>query len=316
MRHVAPLKWQRAYGLIEPQINGEGVHVFPFCPEFPIDVRFLMFAEEAQIRMNRHDYFELLYLYSGEVIYQVHDRYHHMTAGDLFVMGSSGMHRMSEYPKGKIKAAVLYFLPNLIRGNSTHGMDIEYLMPFLVQNEAFPHVIKGSSGIPAQVFDLMRRAAAELPASSNRGRLSVETYLKMMLVLLVNHYSEYKGMEDVYVRKERNLARLRPVFEHIDANYSSPITLQEVATRVHMSKSSFMRFFKQVTGESFITYLNQFRVSCAQTLLKSTDKSISEISQEVGFCDQSYFGLLFRKLTGHTPREYKNGTEVRRRLSA
>ncbi len=316
MRQVAPIKWQGAYGLIEPQISGEGIHVFPFRPEFPIDVRFLAFGEEAQIRLNRHDYFELLYLHSGEVVYQVQDRCYRMTAGDLFVMGSMAMHRMTEYPKGEIRAAVLYFLPDLIRGHANHGMDIEYLMPFLAQDGSFPHVVKASSGIPAQVFDLMRRAAAELPATSNRGRLSIETYLKMMLVLLVNHYSEYKGMEDVYIRKERCLARLRPVFEHIEANYASPITLQEVAARVHMSKSSFMRFFKQVTGESFITYLNQFRISRAQTLLKSTDRSIAEISQDVGFCDQSYFGLLFRKLTGRTPREYKNGVPDRQLLSA
>jgi AraC-like DNA-binding protein/quercetin dioxygenase-like cupin family protein len=316
VRHVAPLKWQPAYNLIEPQINAEGVHIFPFHPDFAIDVRFLTFAEEAQIRTNRHDYFELLYLHSGEVVYQVQDRSHRMLAGDLFVMGSMAMHRMSGFPRGRVKAAVLYFLPELIRGNDSNGMDIEYLMPFLVQHGSFPHVVKASTGIPAQVFDLMRRASAELPGSTTRGRLSVQTYLKMMLVLLVNHYSEFRGTEDIYLRKERNLQRLRPVFEHIDHHYASPITVQEVAARMHMSKSSFMRFFKQVTGQSFITYLNQFRVTRAQALLKNTDKSIAEVSQEVGFCDQSYFGLLFRKLTGRTPREYKYSVEEPQRLSA
>jgi len=315
LRH-APLKWQPAFSLIEPQINAEGVHIYPFEHDFPVDVRFLTFAEEAQIRTNRHDYFELLYLHSGEVVYQVQDRYHRMSPGDLFVMGSLAMHRMSEFPRGKVKAAVLYFLPELIRGNDTNGMDIEYLMPFLVQHGSFPHVVKAATGIPAQLFELMRRAAAELPISTNRARLSAQTYLKMMLVLLLNHYSEFRGTEDIYLKKERNLQRLRPVFEHIDHHYAWPITVQDVASKVHMSKSSFMRFFKQVTGQSFVTYLNQFRVSRAQILLKTTDKSIAEVSQEVGFCDQSYFGLLFRRLTGLTPREYKYRLEENQRLSA
>lgn len=316
LRSSISLPERRAYNLIEPQINAEGIHVFPFHHDFAVDVRFLTFAEEAQIRTNRHDYFELLYVHSGEVIYQVQDRYHRMAAGDLFVMGSLAMHRMSAFPKGKIKAAVLYFLPELIRGTDTNGADIEYLMPFLVQHGGFPHVVKAGTGIPAQVFDFMRRAAAELPGSTSRSRLSAQTYLKMILVLLVNHYSEFRGTEDIYLKKERNLQRLRPVFEYIDHNYPLPITVQDVAARVHMSKSSFMRFFKQVTGQSFITYLNQFRVSRAQALLKTTDKSIAEVSQEVGFCDQSYFGLLFRKLTGRTPREYKYSVEEHQRLTA
>jgi AraC-like DNA-binding protein/quercetin dioxygenase-like cupin family protein len=316
VRQIAPLRWEQAYKLIEPLITAEGIHVHPFRTDFPVDVRFLTFAEEAQIRMNRHEYFELLYLHSGQVVYQVQNRFHKMSAGDLFVMGGTAMHRISEYPRGKARAAVLYFMPDLIRGNSTYGTDIEYLMPFLVQQGAFPHVVKAATGIPSQVFDLMRRAAAELPASSNRGRLSVQTYLKMMLVLLVNHYSEYRGSEDVCLKKERNLARLRPVFDYIDAHYSSPIAVQDVAARVFMSKSSFMRFFKQVTGQSFITYLNHFRVSRAQSLLRTTDKSIAEIGLEVGFCDQSYFGLLFRKLTGDTPREYKMKSQDRQRLTA
>jgi len=316
MRRSQPLKWQPAFDLIEPQINADGIHLYPFEAAFPIDVRFLMFAQQAGIRMNRHDYFELLYVRSGEVVYQVKDRYFRMKEGDLFVMGSVAMHRMAEYPKGKVKAAVLYFSPDLIRGNAPEGADIEYLMPFLVQDDGFPHVVRAATGIPGQVFDLMSRAAAELPAGSNRGRLSVLTYLKMMLVLLVNHYSGYKGTEDVFHRKERNLKRLRPVFEHIDAHYSGSITLQEVAACMHMSKSSFMRFFRNVTGESFVAYLNHFRISRAQILLRTTDLSIAEISQEVGFCDQSYFGMLFRKLTGQTPREFKRENESRQALRA
>jgi len=76
--------------------------------------------------------------------------------------------------------------------------------------------------------------------------------------------------------------------------------------RVGMSKSNFMRFFKQVTGEPFVAYLNRFRVAKAEALLSATDKSIAEVSNEVGFCDQSYFGLVFRNIVGVPPRQYKS----------
>jgi AraC-like DNA-binding protein len=72
-----------------------------------------------------------------------------------------------------------------------------------------------------------------------------------------------------------------------------------------MSKSHFMRFFKQVTGQPFISHLNQFRIAKAQRLLTATDRSIADIGHEVGFCNQSYFGLVFRKVTSLCPREYQ-----------
>ena len=50
-----------------------------------------------------------------------------------------------------------------------------------------------------------------------------------------------------------------------------------------MSSCCFMHLFKQVTGQSFVAHLNHFRISNAQCLLASIDKSISEISLEAGF---------------------------------
>ena len=306
MRSFARTHWEEAYSVIEPQINAQMVHVWPFFTEFPIDVRFLKFGRKQDIRLNRHDYFEILYLHSGEVVYEVQGRRLPMKQGDLFVVGSTQLHRMSSFVRTPVKAAVLYFLPELIRGTEKTGDDIEYLMPFLVQDDGFPHVIPARTGIPAQAFDLMTRAAAELPTRTYRGRLSVKTYLKMILVLLVNHYSAFRGSEDIYIRKQRDFERLAPLFEFIDRNFGELITVEQAAVVVRMSKSNFMRFFKQVTGQPFVAYLNHFRIAKAEVLLTTTDKSIAEVSQEVGFCDQSYFGLVFRSVIGVAPRDYKN----------
>jgi len=71
------------------------------------------------------------------------------------------------------------------------------------------------------------------------------------------------------------------------------------------SNSHFMYFFRQVTGQPFLAYLNQFRIAKARSLLTATDRPISEISQEVGFWAQSHFGVVFRKLVGMTPLGYR-----------
>jgi transcriptional regulator GlxA family with amidase domain len=63
--------------------------------------------------------------------------------------------------------------------------------------------------------------------------------------------------------------------------------------------------FNQVTGQPFVSHLNQFRVAKAQHLLAATDRSIADISNEVGFGNQSYFGLVFRRATSFCPREFQ-----------
>ena len=138
-----------------------------------------------------------------------------------------------------------------------------------------------------------------------RARLSIKTYLMMILVKLLNHYTVYRGNGEVFDVQQRRLERLRPLFNFLDQHFSEPIALGEAAAIVNMSQSHFLHFFKRVTGQSFVNYLNQFRVARAQALLASSEKTIAEVSQEVGFCDQSYFGQVFRKFLPMTPREYK-----------
>ncbi len=306
MQPLSRIHWEDAYSIIAPQITAEMAHIWPFFADFPIDVRFLRFGPKRDIRLNWHEYFEILYLQSGEVAYEVQGRHLPLKQGDLFIVGGTQLHRMSAYRKWPVKGVVLYFLPDLIRGAHQTGEDLEYLMPFLVQSDGFPHVVSADTGIPGQILQLMRRIAAELPAQSHRGRLTVKTYLKMILVLLVNHYAAFRGSEEAYLRKQRDLDRLAPLFEFIESHFSQPIAVEQAAMQVGMSKSNFMRFFKQVTGEPFVAYLNRFRIAKAEALLSAGDKSIAQVSQEVGFCDQSYFGMVFRSVMGVPPREYRS----------
>ena len=170
MSRSPSIAYEDAYAVIEPAI-AEGVHQHPFDAACPIDVRFLRFGKKREIRMNRHDYFELLYVSRGEVIYEVQDRHLHLRQGDLFVIGGVLMHRMSEYPRHWVNAAVGYFLPDIVRATAPPQHAASLLRPFLVQDARFTHIIPADSGIPALIFELMRHTAAELPLNSSRRQL-------------------------------------------------------------------------------------------------------------------------------------------------
>jgi AraC-like DNA-binding protein len=302
-------RWENAFSLIDPQINAEGIHLWPFDAACPVDVRFYRYDSDHHIRMNRHDYFEIFYLLAGELVCRIQERSFAMRSGDLAILSSTQYHTMHLPAQSKTtnhaKAAALYFLPEELRAMDSTSEEVEYLTPFLLQDAAFPHVIATRSGVADEIFSLIKRIHAELPATTTRARLAVKTYLRMILLLLVNHYAGQRGTVETFNRQQRAIEQLRPLFDYLETHYRETITIETAAAVMGMSQSHFMRLFKQVTGQPFVHYLNHFRVAKAQSLLATTTLSVADVSQAVGFCDQSYFGLLFRKLTRITPLQYK-----------
>ena len=301
---VPEASYRNHFDLVEPQINAEGVHVWPFGMPCPVDVVFLTVDDRHRVRMNRHGYFEVLYLCSGSANCHIQDRLLPFNEGDLAIIGSTLYHRIECQSSQPITIAALFFEPDLIRCDGASD-STEYLTPFLLQDHNFPHVIPAETGIPRQVLDLMLQIRSEHPGSTPRSRLALKTYLKMLLILLVNHYAPYAGTVETYIRQQQNIERLRPLFRHLGENCDSSIQVWEAARICGMSESHFMSLFKRVTGLSFVTYFNHFRIERAQALLAKTDESMANISQQVGFCDQSYFGTVFRRIVGMTPATYR-----------
>jgi AraC-like DNA-binding protein len=306
MRKETEFRWEMDFSFLEPQINSKGVHVWPFDPSFPVEVRSFECGDHQSVSINRHDYIELVYIYSGEATFLIQDRYFYLHCGDLVIIDNTSYHRQLAKPDGtKDRVVILVFQPELIRSATTNGDDVEYLLPFFARNSEFPHVIPAQTGISARIFELIKDIYCELPATTNRARLAVKTYLKMILLHLVNHFADYLGTQKAYSARQNAIDRLHPLFEWIEHHCGDPLTVNDASKICAMSISNFMHFFKQVTGQSFLSYLNHFRIAKAQVLLATTDNSLSDISQKIGFCDQSYFGMVFRKLVGTTPMSYR-----------
>lgn len=63
--------------------------------------------------------------------------------------------------------------------------------------------------------------------------------------------------------------------------------------------------FKKETGQTFINYLNNYKIERSKDLLKNTNMTLLDISLEVGFNNQSYYSTIFKKYTNMTPQEYR-----------
>ncbi len=92
----------------------------------------------------------------------------------------------------------------------------------------------------------------------------------------------------------------------IENNYSFNISLDDAAKAVTVSKSYLSMLFKQETGTNFVTYLNEYRIKKAKTLLSKTNLKIYEVAEKVGFYSPYYFSKVFKETTGLNCREYKD----------
>lgn len=84
------------------------------------------------------------------------------------------------------------------------------------------------------------------------------------------------------------------------------LTLQDISNELNVSVGYISKCFKRNMNVSVMTYFKNIKIDRAKTLLKSTDKTILEISSQLSFCDQGNFSKVFKKIVGMTPMEYRN----------
>lgn len=98
---------------------------------------------------------------------------------------------------------------------------------------------------------------------------------------------------------------IRQAKEYIYHNYSHPIRLEDIAAAVYLSPAYLSNIFKKVTGKNLVNFINEYRVEQAKKLLVSTNMTVEEIANAVGFDSHRYFGNIFRKTLGIKPSEYR-----------
>lgn len=137
--------------------------------------------------------------------------------------------------------------------------------------------------------------------------------LTSILTLIILHIMENEiispldNFSSASVSKSNSFKYIDSAMRYIEKNYGSNITLDSTARLYNFSPAHFSRLFKSCTGDTFSKYLMNVRFEKAIMLLASTDKSITEISQECGFTSTSYFCDAFKRKYLKTPLQYKKG---------
>jgi two-component system, response regulator YesN len=93
--------------------------------------------------------------------------------------------------------------------------------------------------------------------------------------------------------------------DYVKKNYMKKITLEEVASHVYLSPSYFSKIFKEEIKLNFNAYLNHIRIEMSKQLLLDDSIMLVDVSNLVGYEDQSYFSKVFKKMAGVSPGKFR-----------
>lgn len=131
-----------------------------------------------------------------------------------------------------------------------------------------------------------------------------------ILLQMLNHISQCRNADLLSSRifvdsiDEGQNQRMNHIYKYVMDNFREQISVEDIANMVHMTTTSFCRFFKQRTNKPFIQYVNEIRVGYACKLLLEEKYNISQIAYESGFENLSNFNKQFKKIKNLTPRQF------------
>ena len=118
---------------------------------------------------------------------------------------------------------MLSFLPETVHCGTPLGDHSHFLSPSCSMILRPRTRIRAKEGLSQEIFDLIHRICQELPADSELSRLAIRTDLKMILMMLVSHYSETGRLRGVFDRQREAMHRLAPIFEYLQQHYDEPL---------------------------------------------------------------------------------------------
>jgi len=283
-----------------------------FKNNIPIYLNIAPAEDRNTTLLHKHDFIEIAYVNSGKGKHLIGNEQYEVSKGNLCIINYDIPHVFIQDASSTESNLINYncvFNPEFIDYSLIYTNDFKGIASSLLFNTFFiedkPAVsLKLSGTLQAEIEELFRKMQQEFFTMRN-GYVNI---LRSCLIEMLTKIFRFLEEEQNHSSKQENYKSkiMDKAFDFLKENYhSSSLNINEVAVRTFLSRSYFSKLFKEVTGQNFSEYLQNLRISEACTLLKTTNKKITEILSDVGFNDVKHFNQLFKKLTSKTPSEYR-----------
>ncbi len=214
--------------------------------------------------------------------------------GDIVLLGSNLPHGFTTHQS--CKQLVIQFMPDFL------GSEMQSKPEFKGLTRLFN---KARLGLYFPDNDgKIRKRLKKVYQKDNLGSL-LNLVAALRLMSKSHEYNMICSEDYLTSLNDRQLARIKIIYDYIGANYMHPIRIKEIADLVNLTESAFYKFIKKKTGKSFVHIVNEFRIANATNLLVHPETSVSDACYSSGFNNLSYFSRCFRKIMNETPKQYQ-----------
>ena len=253
-------------------------------------------VEDVQGERTFHEELEIKYFYEGSATLMIGEELIVTRPGDITIANPYEIHATL----GVGEEAAKYHLFMVGMDFFARGCaDMDLRTTLITGGVCFKNLVRGNS----RLGELLLSVAEELREAKPYHRQLVQGKMAEFFALLLRSETRTESRKNLADSRIQYTRVIVPALLRMQRGYAGGITVDELAGLCGVSRFYFCRIFKEATGMTAMQYLTQCRLKMADVLLQSTDKKISEIAWECGFEDESYFGRIYKKQRGCSPRE-------------
>ena len=254
-----------------------------------------------RVNPHWHDQMEVVYIKRGEGVVSVDFNRLEVRAGSIVPVLPGEIHSIDGTPGGRMEYENIIFSPGMLGGgDEDEWFRKNVLEPLRDGDFAFERPIP-----PGTDFYLEAKAALDGADAACTNRTPGYSLLVKGHLFEFLHALYANRLDRTQTQPRRSADRLKVVLADVKTRYAEKLTVEGAASLAGYSKAHFMRVFKEETGQTFVGYLNDYRLTAATYFLRETDESIGNIAVSCGFDNGSYFIRRFRARYGKTPSEYR-----------
>lgn len=254
----------------------------------------------SNAKIHSHKNFELNYITSGVGRRIVGDNISGFEKGDLVLLGPNLPHcwevldiENNEEPT----CIVTHFSENIIDSDFFKMPELEKVVALLkLSNRGIRFKTKDDTEIRRILMDMSESEGLEYYI----GLLKI--FNNLIKIEDRDRLSNPINGSSIF---SKNIEKVNKVYEYVFQNIQEGVKLEEASAVLNMAPSSFCRFFKKKTGNTFMEYVKNVRVGIAAKLLAETDKQITQICFESGYNNLANFNHYFKANMGKTPSDYR-----------
>ena len=239
--------------------------------------------------LHTHPFTELFYVVDGKGEFNIQGQRFPVKANDFVIINPQVEHTELSSPDEPLEYIVL----------GIRGLSFSNLTP--VSEGGHPFSFFNLRDEQKDILRYLNAMVQEATSQQMSYELVCHNLLEILLIKILRHQHF-----DLEVGKQSKATKDISFIKHyLETYYHESIQLEDLASMTHLSRFYISHSFKKEIGMSPMEYLIAIRIKESKILLRTTNYSISQVADIVGFTTPTYFSKQFRKSTGISPTDYR-----------